>query len=348
MVGLAKCDAATWKTAEMKGQVVRVSMDAPALRDNPLGDASTRELLIYLPPDYEASETLFPAAYFLHGYAGSALQWLNVSAFCPNVVERVDALMASEQLPGCLCIFIDGWTSLGGSQWLNSAAQGAYSDYVTQDVVAFVEENFRVQREPAKRALFGKSSGGYAAWTMACHCPQIFGHMAAHSADACFEYCYLGDLPKAAAPLRQSGGVLPWFHEFRQRARATKMKSEDFAVVNILAMAASYSPCLGMPLNLELPMDLETGAMRWDVWQRWLERDPTRFVPLQTEALKNLKSLFLDCGTKDEFHLIWGARQLAQVLREKGVPHHFEEFSDGHMGINYRFEHSLRYILPRM
>jgi enterochelin esterase-like enzyme len=348
MAGLAKCDAATWKTAEMKGRVVRTSLDAPSLRANPLGDSSTRELLVYLPPGYDESDTLFPAAYFLHGYAGSALQWLNVSAFSPNVVERIDGLISSGELPGCLCIFIDGWTSLGGSQWLNSPAQGAYLDHVTKDVVEFVEENFRAYQVPARRALFGKSSGGYAAWVMACHCPEVFGHIAAHSADAGFEYCYLGDLPKAAGPLRQSGGVLPWFEEFRKRAWATKMKAEDFAVVNILAMSASYSPCLGMPLNLELPMDLNTGAMRWEVWQRWLEKDPTRFVPSKTGSLKKLKSIFFDCGTRDEFHLIWGARQLAHVLKEQEVPHHFEEFSDGHMGINYRFETSLRYILPRM
>ncbi|MCL2011864.1 MAG: alpha/beta hydrolase-fold protein [Cystobacterineae bacterium] len=332
----------------MKGCVIRPLLDAPALRKNPLGDLSTRELLIYVPPGYEEREALLPTAYFLHGYAGSALQWLNVSAFCPNVVERVDFLISSGQLPECLCIFIDGWTALGGGQWLNSVAQGNYLNYVTQDVVDFVEKNFRVHRSPSMRALFGKSSGGYAAWVVACHCPEVFGHIAAHSADAGFEYCYLGDLPKAAEPLRQSGGALPWFEEFKQRAWATKMSSTDFAVVNILAMAASYSPCLGMPLNLELPMDFNTGAMRWDIWQRWIEKDPTRFVPLKTEPLKKLKSIFFDCGTRDEFHLIWGARQLAHVLKEQGVPHHFEEFSDGHMGINYRFETSLRYILPRM
>jgi enterochelin esterase-like enzyme len=332
----------------MKGRVVRTSFDAPSLRENPLEDSSTRDILVYLPPGYETRDGLFPAAYFLHGYAGSALQWLNISPFSPNIVERVDALMSSGQLPGCLCVFVDGWTSLGGSQWLNSAAQGDYFSYVTRDVVGFVEAHFRVYRERAKRALLGKSSGGYAAWAVACYCPEVFGHVAAHSADAGFEYCYMGDLPKAAAPLRQSGGVLPWFEEFRQRARATKMKAEDFAVVNILAMSASYSPSLGMPLNLALPMDLETGALQEDVWQRWLEKDPTRFVPSKTESLKTLESIFFDCGTRDEFHLIWGARQIARVLKEQGVAHHFEEFGDGHMGINYRFENSLRYILPRM
>jgi len=332
----------------MKGRVLCLSFHAPSLYQNPLGDSSTRELLVYVPPGYEESKALFPAAYFLHGYAGSALQWLNVSAFSPNVPERIDALMSSGELPGCLCIFIDGWTSLGGSQWLNTEAQGAYFDYMTKDVVGFVEENFRVHREARKRALLGKSSGGYAAWVAACHCPEVFGHIAAHSADACFEYCYLGDLPKAATPLRQAGGVLAWFEEFKRRARATKMKSEDFAVVNVLAMAASYSPSPGMPLNAALPMELETGALKEEVWQRWLAEDPTRFVPAQTASLKKLHSLFFDCGTKDEFHLIWGARQLAHVLKEQKVAHHFEEFNDGHMGINYRFENSLRYLLPRM
>jgi hypothetical protein len=66
------------------------------------------------------------------------------------------------------------------------------------------------------------------------------------------------------------------------------------------------------------------------------------------ESFRQLSSIFIDCGTRDEFNLRWGARMLAESFRTAGVDHVHEEFEDGHMGINYRFERSLAYLVPRM
>jgi hypothetical protein len=73
-----------------------------------------------------------------------------------------------------------------------------------------------------------------------------------------------------------------------------------------------------------------------------------RFVPRSLAAFRALASLFLDCGTKDEFHLRWGARMIAAALREAGVEVVHEEFEDGHMSVNYRYDRSLRYLVPRL
>jgi hypothetical protein len=119
-------------------------------------------------------------------------------------------------------------------------------------------------------------------------------------------------------------------------------------VINTVAMAAAYSPVPGKPLGLELPIELETGRLREDVFARWLEKDPVRFIPRKMDAVRALQSFFLDCGTRDEFHLRWGARMVAKELQRAGVPHLHEEFEDGHMGINYRYDRSLGYLVPRM
>jgi len=126
------------------------------------------------------------------------------------------------------------------------------------------------------------------------------------------------------------------------------MRGDDFAVINILAMAAAYSPRAGAPLGLDLPFEPHTARLRLEVWKRWTQHDPVRFVPERVESFQQLSSLFLDCGTRDEFNLRWGARMVSESLRAAGVDHVHEEFEDGHMGINYRFERSLSYLLPRM
>jgi S-formylglutathione hydrolase FrmB len=332
----------------MKGTVEIHEVHSPVLVGNPLGDPPQRRMPVYLPPDYPSSTDRFPAVYFLHGFSGTGVSWLNTSAFSANVVERLDALIAGGAIPPLIGVFVDGWTSLGGSQWINSEATGRYREYVARDIVAHVDQTLRTVSKAGARAAVGKSSGGYGALIMGCRHSDVFAHVAAHSADAYFEYCYLPEFPKAAGPLLRAGGVEAWLREFFQRSRETRVRTEDFPVVNLIAMAAAYSPKKGEPMGLELPFELETARIRPDVWGRWLVNDPVRFVPRSLAALGKLNSLFIDCGIRDEFHLRWGARMLVEELRAAKIEVMHEEFEDGHMGINYRYDRSLSYIAPRL
>ena len=332
----------------MEGTLEFHTLVSRALEGNPLGDPSCRELLAYLPPGYAKGSAHYPAVYFLHGFAGTVRGWVNTSPFSPTVPERIDALITSRALPPFIGIFVDGWTTLGGAQWMNSEATGRYRDYVAQDVVAFADRTFRTLARAEGRAIVGKSSGGYGALVMARHHPDVFGHMGCHSGDAYFEYCYLPDFSRAASAFLKFPDHAAWFADFVRRGRETKMRGDDHPVINALAMAAAYSPNLKYPLRIELPFERETGRLREDVWARWLQSDPVRFIPGEIGSFRRLKSAFVDCGTKDEFQLRWGARMVAEVLRAGGVEVVHEEFEDGHMGINYRYDRSLSYLVPRM
>jgi pimeloyl-ACP methyl ester carboxylesterase len=329
----------------MNGRVETHRFRAHALEGNALGDPTERTLHAWVPAGTHAR---LPVVYFLHGFAGTVDGWLGQGGFGPSVPERLDAKVSSGDLPPFIAVFVDGWTALGGAQWLNSPATGNYLDYLTEDVVRFVDGAYATLDAADGRALVGKSSGAYGALVAASLRPGRFGHVGCHAPDAAFEYCYLHDLPKTAGALLAAGGVDAWLEQFRRRVRETKMRGDDFTVINILAMAAAYSPRPGAPLGLELPFDLLTARLRLEVWNRWVLQDPVRFVPERMESFRQLGSLFLDCGTRDEFNLRWGARMISESLREAKVDHVHEEFEDGHMGINYRFERSLSYLLPRM
>ncbi|MBX7116142.1 MAG: alpha/beta hydrolase [Myxococcaceae bacterium] len=333
----------------MKGSIEIFQVPSACLEGNVLSDPSKRATPVYLPPGYaENTKERYPVVYFLHGFTGSGLSWLNSSPFTKNVPERVDALVASGAIPPCIGIFVDGWTSLGGSQWINSEGIGRYREYVAKDLVKWADKNLRTVPKAAARALVGKSSGGYGAWVISRYHHDVFSHVGVHSGDAAFEYCYLHELPQAAGPLLKAGGVEAWFHDFRLRAAATKMRGDDHVVINMIAMSAAYSPKRGEPLNLELPVELVTGRLKIEVWNRWLVHDPVRFIPKHLDLYRKLKSIFIDCGTRDEFNLRWGARIIAEELKAGGVDFLHEEFEDGHMGVNYRFERSLSYLVPRM
>jgi len=57
--------------------------------------------------------------------------------------------------------------------------------------------------------------------------------------------------------------------------------------------------------------------------------------------LRRLRLVYIDCGTKDEWNLIWGARALHAKLEAFRVKHAYEEFDDGHLNISFRYDVSL-------
>jgi S-formylglutathione hydrolase FrmB len=329
----------------VKGTVVEVEIDSAALAGNPLGDPARRTALVYLPPGGAAG---LPAIYFLHGFTGSARGWQNVSVFAPTVPERLDALVAAGEIPPIVGVFPDGMTAVGGTQWTDAPAVGRYQSYVADDVVREVEARLGTIPRREARAALGKSSGGYGALCLGRDRGETFAVVGAHAPDSFFEYCYIPDLPKAAGALAGARDAAAWLEDATRRARETKLGGGDHAPLNVVGMAAHYSPRPGAPLGLELPFELPSGRIREDVWARWLAHDPVRFVPAAAEAYRRLAGVYLDCGTRDEFNLRWGVRMVAAALRDAGVTVEHQEFEDGHMGTSYRYEQSLRWIVPRL
>jgi len=331
----------------MRGRLEWLEIDSEALAGNPLGDPSRRPILLYLPPGYDGGRERYPTVYFLHGFTGGVRSWVNRTAFQPSVPERLDALVASGAAPPAVGVFVDGFTALGGSQWIDSDAIGLYRRYLAHDVVAFVDARLRTVPAPGARAVVGKSSGGYGALVMGAHHPDVFGHHASHAGDAAFEYCYQPDFPRAAAALEGSDPAA-WLEAMLRRARETRPAPSDHLTLNVLAMSAAYSPRPDAPLGLELPFEPGTARLREEVWARWLRCDPVRFVPRALDSFRRLRSTWIDCGTRDEYSLRWGARMVVEALRAGGLEPVHEEFEDGHGGIDYRYARSLSYLLPRL
>ena len=95
-------------------------VESDALADNPLGDPARRPLYVYRAPGVNPSSDGVPAVYVIQGYSGQVDAWLGRESFEPTMVERLDAMFAAGECPAALVVFVDAWTSLGGSQFLNS------------------------------------------------------------------------------------------------------------------------------------------------------------------------------------------------------------------------------------
>jgi len=319
-----------------------------ALRGNRLGDPHERPLRVYAPPAYEAEpERRFPSIYLIQGLTGQLDMWRNRSAFRPTVPELVDRLFAEEGCPPALVVFVDAWTSVGGAQFLDSPAVGRYHTYLCDEVVPFVDERYRTLAEPAHRGISGKSSGGYGAMVTPMLRPDLFGGLATHAGDALFEHCYLPEFRETFRALRDAydGSYDAFWEDFRSRPAFTK--GTDFPLLNTWAMAACYSA--NDDGSVELPFDRATGAMRPEIWERWLAWDPVRMAATHADALRGLRAIYVDAGNKDQFYLDLGAEAFRAALAVIGVTDvRFELFDATHSGIEYRYPLALRHLAERL
>jgi enterochelin esterase family protein len=320
----------------MIGRVVYEEVSSRVLRKNPLGDPHVRTLPVYLPPGYESGTRRYPVIFMLAGFGGSGRTMLNFNPFSESLDQRIDRLILGGHMKPCIIALPDCLTAYGGSQYLNSRAMGRYADHLSQELVRHVDLRFRTLPSARHRAVMGKSSGGYGALVHAMLFPGVFGAAASHSGDLCFEYGYLPEFPKAVTEIGRVGGLDAWWQKFRD---AEKKTSAQMLVLNTLAMTAAYSPTRSG--SLDLPFDLETGALREDVWEKWLALDPLRMLPRYKSALRRMRLVFLDAGTRDEWNLHLGARMFAKRARELGVKVTHEEFDDGHRDVSYRYDVSL-------
>ena len=315
---------------------VELPVQSRVLAGNPLGDPTDRVLHVLAPDDGGAAAP-YPVVWVLPPYASTASALIADDPWDEGLRQRVERLSSAGALSPALFAVPDLFTAYGGSQYLNSAAVGRYEDHLWQELKPAVEARFPC----GDHGLVGRSSGGYGALVQALRHPEHVRAVAAHAPDVCFAYAYVPDLLRLGAEVAAAGSVGAFLAAFASARK--KRDGRWIPPLNALCMAACYSPNPAAPGGFDLPLDLSTGALRNEVWERWLAHDPLRLVeePGAADRLRGLRLLFLDCGLRDEYGLQWGLRQLVHTLRRLGVPHEHEEYPDGHRGTSYRYDVSL-------
>jgi len=273
--------------------------------------------------------------------------WRNRAPFRKNFPELADELFAKGEAPPCIIVWVDCWTSLGGSQFLDSPATGRYHTYLCDEIVPWIDSHYRTLPQREHRGIAGKSSGGYGAMITPMLRPDLWGGLATHAGDALFEMSYLPEFPRSVRALRDhyAGSFEKFWEDFRSRPAFSK--ESDGYLLNDWCMAACYSADEdGM---VHLPYDIATGQLIPAVWERWLAKDPVRMVEAHAEGLRSMKAIYIDAGKRDEFFLDLGAEAFRRALAGIGITSVFFELFDAtHMSIEYRYPLSLKYLAERL
>jgi S-formylglutathione hydrolase FrmB len=333
---------------ELAGRLDRHTFSSTLLRDNPLGDPAERPLWVYVPPGYDDSDTRYPTVYVIQGYTGHLSMWANRSPFRQPFPETADALFADGSVPGCVLVYVDAWTRYGGSQFVNSPGTGQYHSYLCDEIVPWVDAHYRTIVDRESRAISGKSSGGFGAMITPMLRPDLFGSLATHSGDNLYEMSYIDGFAKSVRFLREyDHDINRWWEDFTSRVAFTKQA--DSALLEMLGLSACFSADPdGTP---QLPFDPVTGVLREEQWQRWLDWDPVRMVSKYADAVRSLRAVWIDAGTRDEWYLDIGAEAFRAEIRGAGLAEskiRFELFDAGHGAIEYRYPLALRWLAERL
>ena len=352
------------------GTLVVLEHTSTILKGNALGDPHVRKFAVWLPPQYDEAgdKRRFPVLYDLVGFTGSGLSHTNWKPFGDNLPERVARLIHEQKMGPMIIVLPDCFTSLGGNQYVNSSAIGNYADYLTQELVPFVDAEFHTLASREHRGCFGKSSGGYGSIIHGMKYPKIWGAIANHSGDAFFDFVYWHDWPNTLNELakhrlsKREAGAFDVLKESSRKGldeglddgrirrfledvwnREKLSGGEGHCIMN-LCMAATYDPDPQAPLGFRVPFNLESGEPIEKRWANWRAHDPINLVTKYRANLKSLRGLYIDCGWRDQFHIHFGTRILAKRLAAAGIKHTYEEFDDNHSDVDYRMDTSLPFL----
>lgn len=282
-----------------------------------------RPLFVWAPIDRKRE---YPTVYVLHAHMRSARWWFNVDPFVPSYPEVIDELS-----PEAVVVLVDGWTEVGGGQWI-----GEHATYLRDEVVPFVDDTYPTS---GLRGLQGKSSGGYGALVNAMERPDLFHGVAAHAPDALFEVTLAHGFPAAARELRERfDGSLDAFWA----AFAGLDSHGDALLVELTAAARAFG-------DGTLPFDALGRVL--PVFEQWLEHDPVRLAGDFAEAVQSWRGVWLDAGRRDEYFLDLGASALRDALLAAGLAEdrlRFALVDGGHGGMSHRYPLSLAWLIEQL
>jgi len=321
---------------ELEGRLDELAIESDALRGNPLGDPHVRPLWVYTLPGYDGG----PAIYALQGYTGQIDMWRNRVAFRPTMLELLDEARIDARV-----VFVDAWTSVGGSQYVDSNGSGRYHTYLCDEVVPFVDARYETN---GVRGVAGKSSGGQGAAVTAMLRPDLFSGYASHAGGGLFEVSIRPFFRVAARRLRDAyaGPVERLVAELRSSPMPLA-HPDDIHVLLQYGFAAAYSA--DEDGTVRLPYDVATAEVFPELWARWVDWDYPTLVPRHADALRGMRAIYYDCGTRDEWYLNLTVEWVRRELTAPGVRDlHVELFDGTHGGIEYRYPLGLRYLADRL
>lgn len=299
-----------------------IKVHSVALEGNLEGESPDRDVIVYLPPDYNANPgKRYPVVYALHGYSISNTQWTQ-EIHTPQTIEGAFATGTK----GMIVVLPNSQTLHNGSMYSNSPTVGDWEDFIAHDLVAYIDSHYRTIPDRASRGLAGHSMGGYGTTRIGMKYPDVFGALYIMSP------CCMSAREAPPADLSQK------LEAVKTQDEAVKL---DWFARATMATAAAWSPD---PKNPPLYLDLPTkaGVVQPDVLAKWAANAPLAMIDQYIPNLRRYRAIAIDVGDQDGLNV--DTQKLHAVLDSYGIANSFELYSGTHTSaVADRFQN---HVLP--
>jgi pimeloyl-ACP methyl ester carboxylesterase len=240
------------------------------------------------------------------------------------MAEILDYAIAVKRIRPFIMVVPDQKTTYGGSFYSNSGVFGNWEDFTVDDLVDYMDKNYRTIPNKESRGITGHSMGGYGALKIAMHHPDIFNTVYAIS-------------PGALTIVREYGPNSDTFKELSTISTLEELKNTYFGSV-MVAFGRSWSPNPNNPpFYCDFPFEYEGDRLtvHQDVLQKWYNNMPLHMIDEHLDNLQKLKAIKLDWGRNAGERFTLQCDMFSQRLENVGIQHFAEEYIGTHVSDIY-------------
>ena len=247
------------------GKVTAVWYPSPTIGED-------RRMVIYTPPGYDSEDQQYPVLYLLHGGGGDEEVWLSrgrANYILDNLIAAGEAqpmiLVMPNGHPNCAGGPLHRPYSIEHTPGINRMVSGKFEASLINDIVPFIEKNYRVKANPDQRAISGLSMGGYHTQMITNSNPGTFKYIGVMSMGL------YNELPGVAYRREQHLSQLEELKNTHPKLYWIGMGRKDFLYQHISKLLEIYDE-----VGLEYHYRESAGQHDWNSWRLYL----TEFVPL--------------------------------------------------------------------
>jgi hypothetical protein len=316
--------------APAKSQMVERQLRSNQIAHNQTGTDPLRRMLVYLPDGYgESSSQRYPVIYFLPNPFEESYRYDFDRRDAQSLFDRA---IAEGVIKKFILVTVDMNTPLGSSWYVNSSATGNWEDFMIQELVPYIDANFRTLPNRNSRGIAGIFIGGYGAIRFGMRHPDVFGSV------------YAMHPVGTGTGVRISAAIPKW--DILTDAKSMDDVKKDGATQIFTTMFQAHLPDPGKPpLFIDLLAHKEGDQLIIDA--KLMERFRNNFyletmIPQYADNLRSLRGFKFDWTRLDpNWDHVYANQAFTHKLNEFGVTHQAEEyngkFGEADWGVDGRF-----------
>lgn len=297
-----------------KGTKERIKIHSQALEGNLIGDPAERDVTVYLPPSYTSNpDKRFPVLYMLHGFTDTDSQWFGWEDHWINLQDVIEQSLAAGLSKEMIVVMPNAYNTFKGSMYASSATIGDWETFVTQELVSYMDKNYRTIPDKNSRGLAGHSMGGYGTLRLGMKNPDVYA--AIYALSPCCMDGAASTNPELMKKLESLG--------------PDQLAETSFFEIAALATSAAFAPNpQNPPLYLDLPA--KDGEPQQEVINKIIANRTLNFVDQYIMNLKKFKAIGMDAGLQDR-GISEATKKLHELLESFEVPHFYESYEGDHL-----------------